>query len=388
MLVDILIIIFGISALYRGKEIGFVRQLFSTVGFFAGLLLGVWLRQYVPSFVNTTQETVVFTLVVTLGLALLFMLAGEYVGVRLKQHVAERRANVYDNGFGAILAAITLLLTAWLVAAILITLPLPNIRSAINDSRIIRQLNNLLPDAPGVIQSFGNFIDPNSFPQVFVGQEPTPSDSVNLPSLGSLAKAVEQSRASVVRIEGQGCGGIVDGSGFVVGEDLVATNAHVVAGIKKPFVQDGNGNHNSTVIWFDPDLDFAVLRVSNLAGKSLVLSNDSVASGTAAAALGYPGGGAFSAKPAAVLNQFIARGKNIYGTQTTNRDVFEIQADIIAGNSGGPLIVKDGSAIGMVFAESTTYEHIGYALTASQISAELKQAIAQDRTVGTGRCAQ
>lgn len=391
MWVDILIVIFGISAIYRGKEIGFVRQLCSTIGFFGGLFLGAWLERYIQSHVNNPDknEVIVYSLVITLGCALLGLTIGEYVGFKLKHKVLLKKANSYDNAFGSVLAAITLVLTAWLIAAILVTLPMPAVQKSINSSRIIRQLNSLLPDAPSIIQGFGKLINPNGFPQVFVGQEPPPSGKVDLPAdLGDLEKAVQSSRASVVRIEGQGCGGIVEGSGFVVGSDLVATNAHVIAGIKKPIVQDTRGNHNVQVIWFDPDLDFAVLRVANLAGKSLIFSNQQISAGTPAVVMGYPGGGGLTAKTAAVLNQFTARGKNIYGTDVTKRDVFEIQADIIPGNSGGPLIIKDGSVIGMVFAESTTYEDIGYALTANQISAELKQAIAQNKTIDTGVCAE
>ena len=224
--------------------------------------------------------------------------------------------------------------------------------------------------------------------QVFAGHEPTPKNSVGLPDLGQLQAAVDRDKASVVKVEGQGCGGVVEGSGFVVGSGLIATNAHVIAGIAKPYVQDSNGTHTATPIWFDPDLDFAVLRASNLAGHSLVISSSKVASGTPAAALGYPGGGSFKADPAAVLDQFTASGRNIYGNGHVNRAVYEVQADIIPGNSGGPLVGKDGSVIGVIFAQSTTYEHVGYALTTAQVSTELDQAIARNQTVTTGRCAE
>jgi S1-C subfamily serine protease len=246
----------------------------------------------------------------------------------------------------------------------------------------------VLPNAPTVIADLGNLIDPNGFPQVFIGNEPAPRTNINLPSLGSLQHAVNLDKNSVVKIEGQGCGGIVEGSGFDVGSDLVATNAHVVAGIRHPYVQDANGSHNGTVIWFDPNLDFAVLRVPNLAGQSLVLSSSHISHGTPAAVLGYPGGGPLTAGPAAVLDEFTASGRNIYGRGNTERDVYEIQANVIPGNSGGPLVAKDGTVIGVVFAESTAYQHIGYALTTSQVSTEINQAAASDQSVSTGRCAE
>jgi len=388
MLVDLLIVVFGISAVFRGREIGFVRQLCSTVGFFVGLFLGAWLEHYTIQLANSQDGKVLVALVTTLGCALLFLTIGEYVGVRLKSKVLLKRINSYDNGFGSVLSVITLLISAWLIAAILVTLPLPSLQSAVNRSRIIGELNRVLPSAPKIITGFGNLIDPNGFPQVFIGQEPSPPSNVTLPDLGSLQAAVDSDKASVVKVEGRGCGGIVEGSGFVVGSDLVATNAHVVAGIKHPFAQDANGTHSASVIWFDPNLDFAVLRVSNLAGKSLLFNNSIVANGTASAVLGYPGGGPFTAKPAAILDQFKASGRNIYGAGAPSRSVYEIQADVIPGNSGGPLVTKDGSVIGVVFAESTAYQHVGYALTANQVSSELKQAISADEIASTGQCAE
>ena len=169
---------------------------------------------------------------------------------------------------------------------------------------------------------------------------------------------------------------------------MVATNAHVVAGIKKPYIQDANGTHTASVIWFNPNLDFAVLRASNLAGPVLPIKTAVATPGTAAAVLGYPGGGGFSAKPAAVSDSFVARGRNIYGRGVTNREIYELRADIIPGNSGGPVIAGDGSVIGVVFAQSTAYDHVGYALTAQQINNDLQQALRRNALVGTGSCAE
>lgn len=388
MIIDVLIILFAISALYRGREIGFVRQLFSAIGFFGGLFLGAWLQHYTVQWAHTQAWRSVITLVTTLGCALVLMSVGELVGLRLKYRVQFKRVNILDNGFGGLLSVVSLLLTIWLLATVIGSLPLGGVQSALRSSRIVSALNRALPSAPTVISNLGRLVDPNGFPQVFIGQEPTPNRQVSLPPLGDLAAAVQADQASVVKIEGQGCGGIVEGSGFVVGSDLVATNAHVVAGIRHPYVVDGNGTHGSTVIGFDPDLDFAVLRVSNLAGHSLVIADARATVGTPAAVLGYPGGGTFSARAAAVSNQFTASGRDIYGQGNTLRDVYELQADIIPGNSGGPLVARDGTVIGVIFAQSADYPHTGYALTTDKVKAEINQAAAQNQPIGSGQCAE
>ena len=388
MIIDIAIIIFAVSALYRGREIGFVRQLFSTGGFFGGLFLGAWLEQYTVQWAHSQAGRSLITLATTLGCALIFLAIGEYVGIKLKHRVVFRRINVLDNGFGGLLSVVSLLLTIWLIAAVVSSVPFPALQAQLRASRVVGAMNRALPSAPGVISNLGRLVDPNGFPQVFVGGEPAPNQQVDVPSLGDLQAAVDRDRASVVKIEGRGCGGIVEGSGFVVGSNLVATNAHVVAGIRHPYVQDKNGSHSSSVIWFNPNLDFAVLRVSNLAGHSLVVTEKRAPVGTPAAVLGYPGGGSFRPGPAAISNQFTASGRDIYNRGNTLREVYELQANIIPGNSGGPLVAKDGTVIGVIFAESTDYSHTGYALTSDQVKSEINQAASQNQPVGTGRCAE
>ncbi|HET8709403.1 MAG TPA: MarP family serine protease [Candidatus Saccharimonadales bacterium] len=387
-LTDIIIIILVISACLRGRELGFVRQLCSTIGFFVGLYLGAALLQpYTVKLVHSPLSQSLVTIITTLGAAIILLIIGEYLGLHAKRRLQIWKVNRLDVIFGGLLGVVSLLLVVWLSAAILETLPSQTIQREIRYSAIISRLNRMLPPASTVVANLGQLIDPNGFPQVFIGDAPGPPSNVPQPSLGALQAAVDKDSRSVVKIEGQGCGGIVEGSGFVVGTNLIATNAHVVAGIRQPYVLDANGTHTAQPIWFDPDLDFAVLKVNNLAGDPLVFSNADVHRGTAGAVLGYPGGGNFEADPAAVLDEFTATGRNIYNQGETERDVYEIRAKVVPGNSGGPVIVKDGSVIGIVFAESTKYPHIGYALTNDQVTGEINQARAQDRPVSTGSCA-
>lgn len=389
-LLDVFIVLFFISALLRGRELGFVRQFFSTVGFFGGLLLGAWLQPYIIHIAHHSSfSRTLVTLITTLTMALLFLAVGEYIGIWLKRKAQiSHLFNRFDDGFGSVIGGISILLIVWLSAAILSTLPYPGLQNTLRDSRIVSLLTQHLPAAPNVVADLGHLIDPNGFPQVFTGNEPSPPKNVARPSLGEMQTAVDKDKLAVVKVEGSGCGGIVEGSGFVVGSDLIATNAHVVAGIKSPYVVDRSGTHATVVIWFDPDLDFAILRVANLAGGPLVFDTNHIVTGTPAAVLGYPGGGNFTAGTAAILDEFTATGRNIYGQGQTERDVFEVSADIIPGNSGGPLVAKDGSVMGIVFAESTAYNHVGYALSAPQLLGAINQAQAQNRRVSTGSCAE
>jgi S1-C subfamily serine protease len=385
-MIDVVIIIFIIFSVYRGREIGFARQALSTIGFFGGLFLGAWLQPHIISQFQGQTIRSLFTILTTLGIALLGMTLGEYIGVSIKQKVKPRKLNLYDNGLGMVLAVASLLFSVWLLAAVTSGLSFSKLNSALQRSHIVKALNQTLPDAPTVISGIAHLIDPNGFPKVFIGNEPTPRSDINLPALGDMRPAVEQARDSVVKIEGEGCGGVVDGSGFIAKQGFVVTNAHVVAGIANPYVKDASGGYKATVVWFDPDLDLAVLRVSGLDGKPLELASGSAPAGTPGAVLGYPNGGAFGVSLAAILDQFTATGRNIYDRGNTERDVYEIRATVVPGNSGGPLIGKDGKVLGVIFAQSTTHEDVGYALTNSQVRGEIDSAVSRNRVVSTAQC--
>jgi len=385
--VDVFILLLLVSTVIRGAQIGSVRQIFSTAGFIIGLLLGAWLQSALIGLAHTQLSRTIITLITTLGLAIMLMGAGEYLGVVLKSRLLRLKLNVVDSVLGSIVGIITLLVAVWLAAAVLITLPFPGLQDDVRGSFIVSTLNHDLPSAPNVVADLGHLIDPNGFPQVFTGQEPEPK-STKLPNIGDLQPAVTKDAASVLKIEGRGCGGIVEGSGFVVAHNLVATNAHVVAGVAHPIVFDHGAQHTAQAIWFDPNFDFAVLRVDHLNETPLALSAGIAANNTPSVVMGFPGGGDFSAQAAAIIDEFTATGRNIYNQGVTNRDIYEIKATVIPGNSGGPIVQADGSVIGVVFAESTTYNDVGYALTMPKVVSEIHQSQTQNQPVSTGSCAQ
>lgn len=386
-LLDVIIVIFFISSLFRGKEIGLVRQLCSTAGFFGGLFLGSYLQHFTIRLSDDPTQKSIITILTSLGIALLGFTIGEAVGFWGKHRVQHWSIDKVDNSAGALISGLTFLGVVWLSAAILTALPLVNVQRVIHGSAIITTLNNTLPSAPTVIADFGKLITPNGFPQVFTGREPALPQADQPASLQALQTAINKDRPSVVKLEGRGCGGLVEGSGFVADNGLVITNAHVVAGITNPHVIDANGDHRAIPIWFDPNLDLAILQVDGLAGSPLPIDTKEVPPQTQAAALGYPGGGDFTASSATVLETFTATGRNIYDQGKTDRQVYALASTIIPGNSGGPVITANGSVIGVVFAQSTTYKNTGYALTTQQVKAELTTAKAQNRIVSTGECA-
>ena len=192
---------------------------------------------------------------------------------------------------------------------------------------------------------------------------------------------------ATVRIVGDACGAIQEGSGFAVAPNYIITNAHVVAGERATEVQEQNvGSLPSTVVVFDPKLDIAILHVETPIAHVLSLEGTDVSRGEGGVVLGYPGGGPFIYRRAAVRRDLDAVGRDIYGRSDVERDVYELQAIVRPGNSGGPFVLLDGTVAGVVFAASTTDADVGYALTTPQIMPLVQKAETRTAAVSTQGC--
>ena len=193
---------------------------------------------------------------------------------------------------------------------------------------------------------------------------------------------------STVKILGGACSNEQEGSGFVVGPGLVATNAHVVAGESTGNTQVivDNNAYNATTVLFDPSFDLAVLRTDAPLGPALTIDPNLVSRGTPAALLGYPENQGLTTDPAGVTEEVTAIGKDIYNNGTVTRGVYALQANVQPGNSGGPLMGPGGQVIGVVFSRSTVYPNVGYALTSPGVLARVQVAAHHRAAVSTGPC--
>lgn len=388
---DIIIVLAVLIEAYVWARGGFVRGVFSLGGFLLGLIGGALLVPIVLSFDFAVESS--SQLLLTIFIMFTGAFAGETIGRLISARLTGFRANLsgqrIDGVLGAAFAGVMTLFIAWLLAAALVGSPVRALNAQIRDSAIITILNRQLPPAPNVLSRVSSLIGSSGlFPDVFIGAEPRPVEPVNPPTEGEVAEALAAAGASTVRVEGAGCGGLKTGSGFMVANDLVVTNAHVVAGLSDPIVVDRNGQHKATTVLFDPDMDIAILRTSGLAGSPLRVSEQILPRGTSAVVLGYPGGRALEADAAGLLQRIDARGRDIYGEQPVVRDIYALQTAIEQGNSGGPVVLPDGTVIGVVFARSAMQEDIGYALTSAEVLPLIEEARQNERAVSTQSCTQ
>ena len=387
--VDLLIIGLMLLAAVEGLRLGALTQILTFGGFWLGLLLGT--LAWVPAlkFIHHPNERDGLTVAAVLFTAGAFALVGRLIGTY--GNVTLRRLHLasVDAALGVGVAVIAVLLSTWLVAGVISS---PNSRftwlsSAVARSDILHSVDRMLPHAPPVFSDLQNYLNEQGFPQVFSTLITPATNSVTLPT-GSAARSLAQPAiSSTVKILGTACGDEQEGSGFVAGKGLVVTNAHVVAGESSTQVVVAGSSYRATVVLFDPAFDLAILRTNAPLGPILTIDPDTVGRGTQAAILGYPENGSLTFGPAGISDQVTAIGKDIYNQGAVTRGVYELDANVRPGNSGGPVVIAGGEIVGVVFSRSTIYANLGYALTSPGVLARVHLAATRQAPVSTQKCA-
>jgi S1-C subfamily serine protease len=386
-LLDLAIVLLIALGAVNGFRRGAALQLTAYLGLLLGLLTGALIAPPVARLVASPFGQAAIALVVLISMAAVGDAVGWVIGTRFWALARRSAIAAVDSVAGSAVAIVAVLLAAWFLGFNLVNGPFPLVSSEIRGSAIIRGLDRTLPQPPAILAEVRQFLNRFGFPEVFAGLPPAPAGPVKGPTQGQAADAAEEALASTVRVEGQACGAIQEGSGFVAAPHYVVTNAHVVAGVKDPTVQKQNGgSQTGTVVLFDPGLDVAILRVSATPGPPLPLDGRDVARGAEGAVLGYPGGGLLTFGPAAVRRQLEATGRDIYGNSVVTRDVYELQANVQPGNSGGPFVLLGGKVAGVVFAASTTERRVGYALASPPVLDLLRKAQGRTQPVSTQTC--
>jgi S1-C subfamily serine protease len=285
-------------------------------------------------------------------------------------------------GFGVVIT----LITVWLVGSLLVSIPSRPLARAVRGSTVLRVVGDAFPRPPNLVFYLRQYLDTSGFPQVFAGLPRPLAPQVDLPPGRDARAAIRAAQESTVRVVVPACGGTQLGSGWVAGDSVVVTNAHVVAGGDSITIEDTAGRHSGSVVFFDPRTDIAIVRAEGLAGPPLELEVDPIDRGEGGATLGFPGGGPLETHAAAVRDRYSAVGLDIYGQSEVSREVYELRSPVRQGDSGGPFVLPNGSVAGVVFAASTTDGDTGYALTGEEVMDELETGLSAVAPAGTGRC--
>jgi S1-C subfamily serine protease len=171
---------------------------------------------------------------------------------------------------------------------------------------------------------------------------------------------------AVALVENIGTGVIVRDDGFIV------TNYHVVRGANsvRVSVPDDAGvtRYSAEIVKMDEALDLALLKIAPRVPLTAAVLGDSGAVRVAdeVIAIGTPFGLDMSVSRGIIS----AKGKSMVIEGVTHSSLLQTDAAINQGNSGGPLVIADGTVIGIntaIYTPSGAFAGIGFAVPSNQV---------------------
>ncbi|WP_281688848.1 MarP family serine protease [Pseudonocardia thermophila] len=394
--VDLVVIGLAVIAAVSGWRHGLAVAALSFIGVLGGAIIGVRLAPVLASGVENETMRVIVSIAVVVLLVALGETTGVFLGRRIRDRITGEHVLTVDSSLGSILQAITVVLAAWLVALPLASASFPALAAGVRGSQVLRAVDGMMPEgAKQLPDELRRLLDNSGFPDVLSPFAQTPVTEIGPPN-PALAKspAVREVRASVmkVRAKAPSCQRQMEGTGFIIGPRLVMTNAHVVAGSSSALVEATGGRDLAAdVVYYDPQIDLAVLRVGRALGADpLEFEPTPVKAGDDAIVLGYPLDGEFTVTPARVRQAIKLKGPDIYETGEVVRDVLTIRAKVQSGNSGGPMIAPSGKVTGVVFGAAVDDPETGFVLSVEQVLPAVQYALnlgSSPAKIDTGECA-
>lgn len=370
---DLIVLVMLAAAGLGGWRLGFLARVFSWLGLAVGVFLASQLLPPALRAISTNDPAyrAAVAVLILLGGAFAGQALGLMAGLRIHRVLPIGPIRLVDRSVGAALGAFGVLLSFWLfVLPWLVDLPGWPAQQA-RSSSLAKLVDRYAPPPPDKMQALRRLIGDHNFPEVFDKLGPAPETGPPPATTGFAPGVQERIALSTVKVEGEACHRIQEGSGWAAGNDLIATNAHVVAGVRAPQVLKPDGRRfPATLVYFDSDRDIALLAVKGLNETPLPLSTAHI--NDRGAVFGHPGGqDQLRVAPARISQEVTARGRDLYDSHRTDRDVFVLAATLHPGDSGAALTDLTGKVTGMAFAIAPDQPNTAYALTAKEIQAAL-----------------
>ncbi|MBW8752044.1 MAG: MarP family serine protease, partial [Propionibacteriales bacterium] len=335
----LIVVAYALSGYWQG----FITGAFATIGLLLGGLLGIWLAPHLLGDANPSLWVSLTALFVVLVCASFGQAVLQYAGTRMRDQITWQPVRALDAVGGAILSVVAVLIVTWMLGVAVSGSRIPGIGPMVRDSRVLTSVNDVMPsEAQGLLRQFDRVVGSSFFPRYLepfaperiVDVSPAPGNVVHDPE-------VQKAELSVYKIRGNNrCGDGIEGTGFLYSPHRLMTNAHVVAGVTEPMVRVGTRNVQATVVYYNSDIDIAVLDV-DIEGPVVHFDNGGEAK-EPGVILGYPNDGPFDAQPARIRAEQRLRSPDIYGRGTVTREVFSVRGLVRPGNSGGPLVSRSG----------------------------------------------
>lgn len=371
MIVDIVLGVILLGALFGGWRQGALSSVLSTVGVIIGLVFGALAAPYVMSYTESTAFRFLLAISTVLLLIGIGNMVGAYVGGNLRQAMRTKKIQRVDSAIGSVFQVLATLLVMWLIAIPLATATSGNFAKGLRSSAILAGVDRYIPrQLHSLPNSISAMLNESGLPPLLSPFQERSAVEVEAPRIEvENPEVVEKLRPSVVHVTGEAekCRHLLSGSGFVIAEDYVLTNAHVVAGTESVKLDTVLGVKEAQVVLYNPDVDVAVLYARGLDLEPLQWAVAEAAPGDDAIVMGFPGSGPFTATPARIRENITINGPDIYAETRLDRDAYTLRGTVRQGNSGGPLTTHDGELLGMIFGAAADETDTGYALTKHEI---------------------
>ncbi|MGB5112205.1 MAG: acid resistance serine protease MarP [Mycobacterium sp.] len=370
-----------------GWRSGALGSLLSFIGVVLGAVAGVLLAPHLVGGIDGPRTKLFATLFLILAMVVIGEIAGVVLGRAVRSAVRNSGLRTIDSLIGSALHIITVLVAAWLLATPLTSQP--TLAGAVRGSKVLSEVDALAPQwLKKVPARLAGLLDTSGLPAVLEPFSRTSIVAVEAPDAAlAVSPVVDATRNSVVKIRGvaTSCQKVLEGSGFVIAPNRVMSNAHVVAGAETVTVEVAGQSYEASVVSYDPHQDISILAVPDLPSVPLIFDDSEAEPSTDAIVMGYPGGGEFAPTPARVRETIELNGPDIYNSTTVNREVYTIRGTVRQGNSGGPMIDKDGRVLGVVFGAAVDDADTGFVLTAKEVLPQ-RLKVGNTTPVPTGTC--
>lgn len=371
---------------------GLRRGFLLTVGDMVGLLLGAVAAFFAIPLVSTYVAHPWWRVALMAGTAAVLIILGQALGrviaTRIRHWMNVDFLRSVDRIAGGVLSTIIIATIIGGLAFSASSMGIPQVSMEIGKSSMIKAIRSVTPQfVNSAISSARSKVIAETLPAFLEPFAPQVEQQIDQNwQATDLQRTAAESAAKISGTAVQ-CGVNLTGSGFVVGPELVMTNAHVVAGLGSATVETGRDEvHRGRIVYFDPETDIALLYVEDLETPAIELAPDELTRGDSAAFIGYPAGGPQQIRSAVVASRANVSIANIYGEDPSRISVYQLSAAVAQGNSGGPLLDDQGEAVGLIFAKSRSDDQVGFALSLSEMEDALQTLGSKRTAVSTGDC--
>jgi S1-C subfamily serine protease len=189
--------------------------------------------------------------------------------------------------------------------------------------------------------------------------------ATNLEDFSSIIEESIKSTTAIRTLSTQGAGIIIDENGYIITTLHTLLKKNEISKIIQVLTSDGT-IHEAKLIGYIQETDLALLKINQTYKPLKLEKNENIQIGDKVIAIGNPEGLKFS------VTDGIISAKNRVGPNDLKAYI-QTNAELNQGNSGGPLINKNGKIVGMNNFKIKDTEGIGFALDSKTLKEEINK---------------